>query len=201
MLVSNNVICFEYFIPMSHGFNKKILSIVYPPPPPTLPLPLTLKRFSSSFACCFTRNNLSTLLCSNQIIAKKKRCIFNVKQFFPFNILLVDFAVFCIFVSWGVFHSSAIIKLQIASYLQSICIASFFASHQIMWRNKRNFGHSLEIISCCFFFLFRGTEETKFEINTTSIILSCLYHFMTANKELCIYCCKMPHYKINKILF
>ena len=200
VLVSNNVICFEYFIPMSHGFNKKILSIVYPPLPPD-PSPLPLRGFHQVLLVVLQEIIYQPSFALIRLLQKKKRCIFNVKQFFPFNILLVDFAVFCIFVSWGVFHSSAIIKLQIASYLQSICIASFFASHQIMWRNKRNFGHSLEIISCCFVFLFRGTEETKFEINTTSIILSCLYHFMTANKELCIYCCKMPHYKINKILF
>ena len=43
VLVSHNVIFFEYFMPMSHGINKKA---------PTM-------------TCCFTSNNLSTFFCSD----------------------------------------------------------------------------------------------------------------------------------------
>ena len=126
---------------------------------------------------------------------------FQCKTIFSFQHIAGRFCCFLYICFLGCFsqfcHHKTTNSFIFAKYMYSV----LFCLHQIMWRNKRNFGHSLEIISCCFFFLFRGTEETKFEINTTSIILSCLYHFMTANKELCIYCCKMPHYKINKILF
>ena len=52
------------------------------------------------------------------------------------------------------FHSSAIMKLQIALYLH-IFIASYLTSHQIMWHKKRINGHGLKITSCCYFFGFR----------------------------------------------
>ena len=81
------------------------------------------------------------------------------------------------------FHSSAIMKLQIALYLH-ISIASYLTSHQIMWHNKRINGHGLKITSC--FFL--APEETKFKVDTTSIILGYLYHFGNVNKELFKYC-------------
>ena len=35
---------------------------------------------------------------------------------------------------------------------------------------------------------FSVSEETKFEVDTTSIILSYLYHFWNVNKELFRYC-------------
>ena len=36
--------------------------------------------------------------------------------------------------------------------------------------------------------IFLDSEETKFEVNTTSIILSYLYHFGNVNKQLFRYC-------------
>ena len=36
VLVSHNVICFRYFMPMSHGVNKKAPTIVSPHPSPLL---------------------------------------------------------------------------------------------------------------------------------------------------------------------
>ena len=48
MLVSYNVICCAYFMPMSHGVNKKALPIAYPTPP--------LSQVFTRFVCCFTRN-------------------------------------------------------------------------------------------------------------------------------------------------
>ena len=55
VLVSHSVIYLQYFMPMSHGVNKKAPVIVSPTPP------------TNSFheACCFTSNNLSTLFCSD----------------------------------------------------------------------------------------------------------------------------------------
>ena len=65
-----------------------------------------------------------------------------------------DFAVSCIYVFLNAFfHSSAIMKLQIASCLH-ICIASYLASHQIMLYNKRIHGHGFKVTSR--FFGFRG---------------------------------------------
>ena len=54
-----------------------------------------------------------------------------------------------------------------------------------MWHNKRIYSHGLKITSCCCFF---GFEETKFEVNTTSIILSYLYNFENIDKESFRYC-------------
>ena len=62
VLVSHNVICFGYFMPMSHGVNKEALPIVSPAPLPYLVF--------TRFACCFTRTSLLTFFCSDQIIAK-----------------------------------------------------------------------------------------------------------------------------------
>ena len=55
VLVSQNVIYVEYFMPMSHGVNKKAPTNVSP----TLPI--------TSFhrACCFTSSNLSAFFCSD----------------------------------------------------------------------------------------------------------------------------------------
>ena len=40
--------------------------------------------------------------------------------------------------------------------------------------------------------VFSVSEETKFEVDTTSVTLSCLYHFGNVNK--------MPYDKTNKFL-
>ena len=68
-------------------------------------------------------------------------------------------------------------KLQIALYLHTY-ITSYLVSHQIMWHNKRIHGRGLTITGCCFTI----SEETKFEVDTTSIILSYLYNFGNINK-------------------
>ena len=61
------------------------------------------------------------------------------QSFFCWSILL-----FCVYVFLrALFHGSAIMKLRIASCLH-ICIASYLASHQIMWHNKRNLRSWLE---------------------------------------------------------
>ena len=62
VLVSHNVTCFGYFMPVSHGFIKKAPPIVSVTPPP--------HQIFTRFVCCFTRNTLTTLFCSDEIIAK-----------------------------------------------------------------------------------------------------------------------------------
>ena len=49
VLVSHDVICFGYFIPMTYSVNKKV--------PPIVPHPLTLPSFTR-FVCSFRRNAL-----------------------------------------------------------------------------------------------------------------------------------------------
>ena len=88
---SHNVICFGYFMPMSHGVNKKsptIASLHFP-----------TNQVFTRFVCCFTRNTLWTFFYSALTDYCKKECIFKVKQIFSFNLLLVsfDFAVLCMF--------------------------------------------------------------------------------------------------------
>ena len=74
VLVSHSGICFGYFIPTSHGVNKKATPIVSP----TL-LPY---QVFTRFAYCFRRNSLLIFSCSDQIIAKNNS--YKVKQFFSF---------------------------------------------------------------------------------------------------------------------
>ena len=62
LLVSHNVICFGYYMPMSHGMIKKAPPTVSHTPPPY--------QVFTNIVCCFARNTLSTFLCSDQIIAK-----------------------------------------------------------------------------------------------------------------------------------
>ena len=123
---------------------------------------------------------------------------FQIKQFYSSNLLLVsfDFTALCICLSWGttLFPSSAIMKLRIVWCLY-ICISSLLASHQIMWYNKIIHrlwhSHGLKITSCFFVFLF--SEETKFEIDTTSRLITCslpyyhIHYFFVCHVWLCIF--------------
>ena len=76
------------------------------------------------------------------------------KKSFILMLLDFDFIVLCVFFR-VLFHSSSIMKLWIASYLD-ICIVSYWTYHQIMWHTKRIHDHGLKITSCCCFFGFRG---------------------------------------------
>ena len=73
MLVLLIVICFGYFMPMSHCVNKKAPPIAYPHPSPY--------QVFTSFVHCFTRNTLSTLFCFDQIIANIMH-LQNITNFF-----------------------------------------------------------------------------------------------------------------------
>ena len=59
---------FGYFMPMSNGVNTKTSSSTSPDFPPPY-------QVFTRFVWCFTRNNLSTFVCSDQIICKRY-CIF-----------------------------------------------------------------------------------------------------------------------------
>ena len=63
LLMSRNVIFFEYFMPMSHVVNKTLPSISSTPPFPY--------HLFTRFLCCCTIKTLSSLFCSDQIIAKE----------------------------------------------------------------------------------------------------------------------------------
>ena len=58
VLVSQNVVCFGYFMPMTHGVNKKAPKVVSFHTSP-------LNQDFTRFVCCFTRNTLSTFFCSD----------------------------------------------------------------------------------------------------------------------------------------
>ena len=86
---SHNAICFGYFMPMSHGVNKKsptIASLHFP-----------TNQVFTRFVCCFTRNTLWTFFYSALTDYCKKECIFKVKQNFFFQLIAGQFW-FCCFV-------------------------------------------------------------------------------------------------------
>ena len=114
----------------------------------------------------------------------KKQRIFKIKQISLFYLYcwLVLILLFCVYVFLRVlFHSFAIMKLWIALHLL-IFIASYLTSHQIMWHKKGINGHGLKVTQAVV--IFSASEETKFDVDTTSIILSYLCHFGNVNKEL-----------------
>ena len=84
----------------------------------------------------------------------------------------------CVF-HWPIFRSSALMKLQMSSCL-NICIASDLSSHQIMWHKKKNLWSCFRTYMLLLFFSF--FEETKFEVDTTSIILSSIYQSLNVNE-------------------
>ena len=101
----HNVTCFGYFIPMSQGVNKKAPQIVFSHLS-------SLPGFHQVYLLIYNKDFANPFLLSDYC---KKQCIFKVKQCFSFNLFPVssDFAVLCICVSQGAFHSSAIMKLHI----------------------------------------------------------------------------------------
>ena len=106
-------------------------------------------------------------------------------NFFFQHCWLVLILLFCVYVFLrALFDSSAIMKLQIALYLY-IYIASYLISHQIIWHNKRINVHGLKLQVVA---VFSASKETKFKVDTTSIILNYLYHFGNVHKEFLRYC-------------
>ena len=172
MLVSRNVICFAYFMPMCHGCNKKPSQIVFTTHPPPHPHPLP--DFHQVCVSFYKKYFINLFLlwwdcCTIWFIFKVKHLFFQL------------IAVFYMYFLRVLFHSSVNMKLRIASYLY-ICVASYLAPHQIIWHNKSIPGHCLKITSNYSFFGF------KFKVDTISIISSYLYYFRKINKELFRYC-------------
>ena len=103
------------------------------------------------FVYCFTKSTLSTFFCSDQIIAKIMH--FQSKTNFFFQLIANALYAFCYFVYISFhrcfFHSSAVMRLR---------IASFYVSHPIMWHSKRIYGHGLKIKSACCFYGFWGNQ-------------------------------------------
>ena len=62
VLVSYNIYLVWIFMPVSHGVNKYSSQV-----PPTTSLPT---KVCTRFVCCFTKNTLSTLFYSDQIICQ-----------------------------------------------------------------------------------------------------------------------------------
>ena len=138
-----------------------------------------LKKLNSfppfSFSYCLSRNTsfINLLLLW---------WIFKIKRISSFNLLLVDFNFFL-----------CLIWIYCFVYM---CFLGCFFTFMLSW-NSFIFGniHSflfgvswrimLKITGCCCFFSFK---DTKYEVDTTSIILSYLYYFGNANKELFRYC-------------
>ena len=149
-----------------------------PHPPPSY-------QIFTRWVCCFTRNTLLTFFFA-LIRLLQKIMHFKVKQTSFFNLCWsVLTLLFFVYVFLRVlFHSSAIMKLRKALYLH-IPIASYLTSHQIMWHNKRIISMAWKL-KCVL--VFSASEETKFQVDATSIILRNLYNFRNVNKELFRYC-------------
>ena len=125
VLVSHNIIYFRYFMLTSHGVNKKA--------PPVVSPTLFPYQVFTRFAFYFTRNTLSTFFCSEQIIAKNNAFLKSNKFFLSTYCWPVLILLLFVYVSkWTLFHSRAIMKLGIASYLHLCVGSSYFTSHQIM---------------------------------------------------------------------
>ena len=133
VLLSHNVTCFPYFMPMSHGINEKTPTIVFhqPPSPPFWP---GFNRVCSLFYKKYFINPYFALL---RLLQKIMHFQSKTKFFISTYCWSVLILLFCVYVFLrALFHSSAIMKQRIASYLH-ICIASYLVSYQIMWHNKR----------------------------------------------------------------
>ena len=155
-------------MPTNHGVTKKTPpSVYFHLPPPYLVF--------TRFVCCFTTKTLSTFLCSDQIICERK-CIFKVKQFFLaihwWSVLILLLSLYLHF--RALFYSSAIMKIRINNLffawlsiwalIKSCCITKEF----MVWK--------LQAVH------FSVSEETKFEVDTISTILSYLYNLGDVKK-------------------
>ena len=128
VLVSNNVICFEYFIPMSHGFNKKILSIVYPPLPPD-PSPLPLRGFHQVLLVVLQEIIYQPSFALIRLL-QKKTMHFQCKTIFSFQHIAGRFCCFLYICFLGCFsqfcHHKTTNSFIFAKYMYSVlfCLSS-----------------------------------------------------------------------------
>ena len=90
--VSHNVLCFGYFIPISHGIKKKTSTVVSPPTThPSYQIFIKL-------VCCFARITLSTLFLLWSIRLLQKIMIFQIKAIFFFQLIAGLFRFCCLYV-------------------------------------------------------------------------------------------------------
>ena len=85
-----------------------------------------------------------------------------------------DFAELCICLSWGAFshfccHEITLINSFIFAYMKSFLFG-------LSWHNHVKYYRLLVVVSSV-------SEETNFDVDTTSIVLSYLYYFGNVNKE------------------
>ena len=149
VLVSHNVICLGYLMPMNHGVKNKARLIFSPPP-----LPLT--RFSPGLFIVLQEILYQLSFALTRLLQKITH--FQCKTIFFFQLIAgLDFAVLHVFLSQFCHHETT---------------NSFFI---IVFMHRK-----LQAVFV--------SQETKLEVATTSIILSCLCHFGSVNKELFRYC-------------
>ena len=89
--VSHNVLCFGYFIFISHGIKKKASTVVSPP------TTHSSYQIFIKLVCCFARITLSTLFLLWSIRLLQKIMIFQIKAIFFFQLIAGLFR-FCCFI-------------------------------------------------------------------------------------------------------
>ena len=118
------------------------------------------------------------MLWSNRLL--QKYCIFKIKKFFlPNYCWSVLVLLFCVYEFLRALFQFCHDEITNSFYLE-IYIGSHLASHQIMSYNKRIHSHGWQL-QAVVFFLF--SEETKFEFDTISIILSYIYNSRNISKS------------------
>ena len=105
----------------------------------------------TGFVCCFTlclfvvsQNYFINLFLLWSDYCKKIMHFQNKTSFFSYCWSVLIFLI-CVCASYGAFHSSDIMKLQIVSYLH-LCITFYLVSHQVM-NNKRIYDQGLPLFS------------------------------------------------------
>ena len=108
-----------------------------------------LYQVFTKFVCCVTRNTLLIFFALIRLLLQK---VMHFQSKWLVLILLFP-AVSC-FAPFSQFchHETT------NSFIFSLCMASYLASHQIMWHNKISHRHGLKITSFCCFFGFQWDQ-------------------------------------------
>ena len=147
-----------------------------PPPFPATPSPYNSPGFHQVCLLFHKKCFINLFHCSNQIIAKNNAFSKKNKFFLSTLCWLVLILLFCFYVLHTVFfHHSAIKKLRIKNLsFPWLPIWPFIKSHDktkefMLWKLQAVVVSSV-------------SEETKFEVDTTSLILRYIYHFGNVKK-------------------
>ena len=157
-----------------HGVIKNAPTIVSPPP-------FSITGFSPGLLVVLQEILYQSLFCFDLPDYCKKRCLFKVKHiFFSTYCCSVLILLFCVYVFLrALFHSSCLhiyAQLPIRPLIKCCGITKGFMTETA---TRGVHGHGLKITSCCRFSL---SQETRFEVHTTSIILSYICHSGNVNK-------------------